>query len=124
MAPPNISTSLALDEDAPVLASILTASFAASDAAYPLIWGSAPEGTHDAVAVKGLFTPVQQEGRVTYKAVDSVSGRIVGFATWYLPQPIVDDGKGAKKGGEGLPNIPGVNMELWKAKLEGLRQYS
>jgi hypothetical protein len=70
MAPPSITTTLATEEDALRLASVMTAGFAASDVAYPLIWGSAPEGTHDTIAINGLFTPVQKEGRVTFKAID------------------------------------------------------
>jgi hypothetical protein len=117
MAPPNITTTLALESDAAALASILTAGFSASDVAYPLIWGSAAPGTHDTVSVKGLFTPVQKVGRETYKAVDSVSGRIVGFATWNLPK---EKAQGGAVGG-GLPEIPGVNMELWTLKAEAMK---
>lgn len=116
MAPPSITTALALDSDASTLASILTAGFVAGDAAYPLIWGAAPEGMHEDVSVKGLFSPVQKQGRVTYKAVDSTNGNIVGFATWTLPRPRVE-GEEKEKGG--LPDLPGVNMELWNDKAEG-----
>jgi hypothetical protein len=94
----------------------MTTSFKASDAAYPLIWGKAAEGTHEAIAVKGIFSPVQIEGRVTYKAVDSTTGRIVGFATWKLASP---KSEGEKKGDSGLPDLPDVNMKLWNEKAEG-----
>jgi hypothetical protein len=69
---PNITTTLA---------SIMTAAFSASDAAYQLIWSrpEAAEGIHDAVAVQGLFSPVQQEHRLTFKAMDGE--KLVGFAT-------------------------------------------
>jgi hypothetical protein len=116
MVSSSITTTLALESDASTLASILTAGFEAGDAAYPLIWGVAPEGMHEDISVKGLFTPVQREGRVTYKAVDSTTGNIVGFATWTLPRPKVEEEE-KKKGG--LPDLPGVNMELWNDKAEG-----
>jgi hypothetical protein len=118
MAPYSIITTLATEDDAQSLSLLTTASFSASDAAYPLIWGSAPEGMHDVACLKGLFTPVQKEGRVTYKAVDSTTGRIVGFATWVLPEPKIEGGEKKK---EGLPDLPGVNMELWHETAEGLK---
>jgi len=122
MSIPNISISLATEEDAPALGSVMTAAFAASDAAYPLIWGSAPEGTHDMIAVKGLFTPVQQEGRVTFKAVDEANGRLVGFSTWNMPKEKKDEPQTAEKAG-GLPPLPGVNLELWGEKVGGPRKF-
>ncbi|KUJ11994.1 uncharacterized protein LY89DRAFT_688477 [Mollisia scopiformis] len=123
MATSNISISLATEDDAQALASVMTAAFAASDAAYPLIWGSAEEGTHDAISVKGLFTPVQKEGRITFKAVDDVSGKLVGFATWNMPKekPVVPPQAAEKMGG--LPPLPGVNLELWGAKVAGPRKF-
>ncbi|KAH9210871.1 hypothetical protein DL95DRAFT_392979, partial [Leptodontidium sp. 2 PMI_412] len=86
MPPPSITTQLATEDDAPALASIMTAAFSAADAAYPLIWGSAAEGTHDMISIVGLFTPVQKPERVTYKAVDEETQKVVGFATWTLPK--------------------------------------
>lgn len=127
MLPPNITTTLATEKDAPALASLITLGFSSSDSAYPLIWGSAPEGTHNMVALKALFSPVQKEGRVTFKAVDGE--KIVAFATWNLPEPRIElsaNEVGAKtegKGGDGLPEIPGVNMELWRDKLEGPKKF-
>lgn len=122
MTAPNISISLATEEDAPALASVMTAAFAGSDAAYPLIWGSAGEGTHDMVSVKGLFTPVQKEGRVTFKAVDEANGKLVGFATWNMPKEKKEEPKTAETAG-GLPPIPGVNLELWGEKVGGPRKF-
>ena len=125
--PANITTTLATEEDAPTLASLVTLGFSTSDAAYPLIWGGAPEGTHDAVALKGLFTPVQNEGRVTFKALDGE--RLVGFATWNLPKPkveIVEKVEEAEKKEDkrsGFPEIPGVNTELWGDKLDGSKRF-
>lgn len=123
--PPNITTSLATDQDAPTLASIMTAAFAAGDATYPLVWGAAPEGTHDNIVINGLYTPVQQEGRVTYKAVDKGTGELVGFATWSLPKVGSEDqGKEKReKKDVGLPELPGVNMELWRLKFNGMRGF-
>lgn len=119
MSPSSIPIILATEEDAPTLASIMTAAFSASDAAYPLIWGSAPEGTHDMISVKGLFTPVQKEGRVTFKAVNT-EDKIVGFVTWSLPKERKpDDGSKGKEGSGGMPDLPGVNMGLWMEKLGG-----
>lgn len=57
MGPPNITTTLATEKDAPQIASVMTSAFAASDAAYSLIWGSAEEDTHDKVSIFGLFSP-------------------------------------------------------------------
>jgi hypothetical protein len=107
---------LGRDSDVGSLASIITEAFAATDRAYPLIWGSAAPGTHEMVAVKGLFTPLQKEEQVTYVAVDAPSDRVIGFATWGLPKKkIPKTGKGGS--GERMPAIPGVNMELWDVKL-------
>lgn len=122
MALPNISISFATEEDAPALASVMTAAFAASDAAYPLIWGSAGDGTHDMIAVQGLFTPVEQEGRNTFKAVDETTGKLIGFATWNIPKEKKEEPKTAEKAG-GLPPIPGVNLELWGEKVGGTRRF-
>ena len=121
MPPASISTSLATEEDAPALVSVMTAAFAASDAAYPLIWGAVGDGVHDMVAVKGLFTPVQKEGRLTFKAVDTQSGKIVGLSTWNMPKAKMDvNEEAAKKEPKGgLPDIPGVNMDLWNEKVDG-----
>jgi hypothetical protein len=78
------------------------------------------------VSVKGLFTPVQKEGRVTFKAVDR-EGKIVGFATWSLPKKQVPVAEGeeekAKSGEGGLPELPGVNTELWMSKLSGPKKF-
>ena len=65
---------------------------------------------------------------MTFKAVDGE--RLVGFATWNLPKPKAeekvkeneDKRKGDKKGG-GLPEIPGVNTELWGDKLDGPKTF-
>lgn len=112
---------LGRDSDVGSLASIITEAFVATDPAYPLIWGSTAPGTHEMVAVKGLFTPLQKEERVTYVAVDASSDRVVGFATWVLPKKkIPETGKG--DGGGQMPAIPGVNMELWKEKLNGTEE--
>jgi hypothetical protein len=128
MAPPNITTVLATEEDASTLASLMTLGFSTSDAAYSLIWGGAPEGTHDIVAIKGLFSPVQKKGRVTFKAMDG--HRLVGFATWNLPKPKVETVEETQEGekkeetkGSGLPEIPDVNMELWGDKLDGPKRF-
>lgn len=122
-----IITTLALEEDARALASVMTAAFSASDAAYPLIWAGpeAPEGIHDEVAIKGLFSPVQQEHRVTFKATDG--GKLVGFATWDLPKPNIPKkevqvGKEGEDVPRGLPDIPGVNTILWSEKLDGPKE--
>jgi hypothetical protein len=125
MPPATISICLATEDDAPSLASVMTTAFASSDKAYPLIWGSAKEGTHDMVTEKALFSPVQKEGRVTYKAVDTQSGRMVGFATWNMPKAKVamseTVGKEERKGW--LPELPGVNMELWNEKAAGPKKF-
>ena len=125
MPPANIKLQVATEDDAPALASIMTAAFSTSDAVYPLIWGSAPECTHDSMSIIGLFSPVQRPDRVTYKAVDEEAKRVVGFATWELPKVLAKDGKekGNKEEG-GLPRIPGVNADLWMAKVGGTRVYS
>jgi hypothetical protein len=112
MSVKNISTSLAMEEDAPSIASIMTVAFAASDSAYQIIWGNSSTEMHDMVALHGLLTPLQRPERVTFKAVDS-SGRIVGFATWTLPK-IAPESTDRE---EELPNLPGINMELWKEKI-------
>ncbi|KUJ12588.1 uncharacterized protein LY89DRAFT_688241 [Mollisia scopiformis] len=119
MVSPAITTTLATEEDAQTLASIMTSAFSASDAAYPLIWAgpTAPDGIHDIVAVKGLFSPVQKEDRLTFKAVDGE--RVVGFATWNMPKGNAAVRRKVEKGG--LPNIPGVNVSLWSEKVEGLK---
>lgn len=117
MAPSSITTALAEESDARTLASIMTAAFSASDTAYHLIWDGAPEGTHDMMALKGLLSPVQKEGRITYKAVDEESGKLVGFASWMMPRKKIATG-----GGGGMPDLPGVNMELWGEKLDGPRK--
>jgi hypothetical protein len=114
MASP-FTTRLGQESDASTLSSIITDAFAANDAAYKLIWGSTTPGTHEAVATKGLFTPLQKDRRVTYVAVDA-SEKIVGFATWELPK---EKTASAGKGG-GMPDIPGVNMALFNEKLSGL----
>lgn len=119
----NITISLAAEEDASAIASVMTAAFAASDAAYPLVWGSVAEGTHDKVAEKGLFTPVQKEGRVTFKTVDEATGKLVGFATWVMPKEKKVEPQAGKKEG-GLPPLPGVNLELWGEKVGGTRKFS
>lgn len=121
MSSPEISISLAAEEDAKSLASLTTTVFAACDKAFPIIWGSAEEGLHDKIALHGLFTPtVQREGRVTIKAIDA-KGTIMGFATWVLPKPTIA-GQG-KKGGGGLPDLPGVNVVLWNDKNEGPKKF-
>ncbi|TVY40911.1 hypothetical protein LOCC1_G006358 [Lachnellula occidentalis] len=109
MSPPEVEIILATEQDAPHLAALTTTSFAASDAAYPLIWGSAPAGTHDAVSLAGLFSPVQKADRVTLKAVHA-NGKLVGLATWNMPSETVSTG------GAGLPDIEGVEMGLWNEK--------
>ncbi|RDW74166.1 hypothetical protein BP5796_07608 [Coleophoma crateriformis] len=118
MADPTISIQLASDADARHLAALMTAAFSASDAVYPLIWGKVDSKVHDLISERGLFTPVQKEGRMTYKAVDA-EGMILGFATWTLPTE-----RKETKEGDGLPDLPGVNMELWTVKVLGMRQYS
>jgi len=122
MAPSNIIISLATEDDATTLASIMTAAFAASDASYPLIWPS--DALHTEVATKGVFTPVQNQYRLTFKAIHSDSKQIVGFATWTLPEPQKEPELGTNKTSsfEELPVIPGVNMKLWREKLLGLRE--
>ena len=124
MAPPNITITLATEEDARTLASVMTTAFSKSDIAYPLIWGGAGDETHAAVAVMGLFTPVQNESRVTFKALDGE--RLVGFATWNLPKAAAPKRKiGAVeevKKSQGLPDIPGVNTTLWSEKVDGPKE--
>jgi len=117
MAPSRITTTLALESDGPALAALTSVRFA-FDPAYKLIWGSTAPGVHDSVALAGLLTPVQQEYRVTYKAVDSESGKLAGFASWVLPEPEVEGEEKPKNAGY-LPSIPGANMELWGEKVKG-----
>jgi hypothetical protein len=114
---PQFTTRLGQECDVDTLSSIMTDAFAATDAAYPLIWGSAAPGTHEMVATKGLFTPLQKEGQITDVAIDASSEKIVGFATWELPKERVPEGG---KGG-GMPDIPGVNMQLFNQKLGASR---
>jgi len=121
MVKSNINITLATEDDAPRLASLMTAGFASADAAFPLIWGSAPEGTHDMVAEKGLFTPVQKEGRLTFKALH-LNEKIVGFATWSLPK-LEASGSLEEARKRGLPQLPLVNMELWEAKMVGPQEF-
>lgn len=124
MSASTVSISLAVEEDALAIASVMTAAFAARDAAYPVIWGAASEGTHDMIAAKELFTPVQREDRVTFKAVDDASGKPVGFVIWTMPkEKVVVSQPEEEKKGVGLPDLPGVNTELWREKLAGLGQY-
>lgn len=128
MPPANITTRLTFEDDAAALASVMTAAFAHSDVAYPLIWGSASEGTHDMMSIIGLFTPVQRPDRVTYKAIDEETQKIVGFVTWTLPKEEVreEEGEGKKKkiDENGLPRLPGVNVDLWMDKVGGTRVFS
>jgi hypothetical protein len=106
---------LGQESDVGNLSRIMTDAFAATDPVYPLIWGTAAPGAHEMVAVKGLFSPLQNEGRVTYVAVDTSSEKVVGFATWDLPrQKIPDSGKAGR-----MPDIPGVNMKLLDEKFNG-----
>lgn len=83
-------------------------------------------------ALNGLFSPVQKEGRVTFKAVDGE--RLVGFATWKFPEPKVEEKveegenkntgeKDGDKKASGLPEIPGVDTELWRDKLDGPKTF-
>ncbi|KAH7361013.1 hypothetical protein BKA65DRAFT_390619 [Rhexocercosporidium sp. MPI-PUGE-AT-0058] len=119
MPPPNIKLHLATEDDASSLASIMTAAFSSSDAAYPLIWGSAAQGTHDMMSIVGLFTPVQKPDRVTYKAVDEKSKKVIGFATWTLPKENLEIEEGREERGVGgLPKLPGVNVDLWMDKYQ------
>lgn len=127
-----MTTALAAEEDAPALASIMTAAFSASDAAYPLIWNgpAAPKGIHDVVVIKGLFSPVQKEGRLTFKAMDGEN--IVGFATWTLPKSDTPRRthvekrrmKPRSRTSSVLPEIPGVSMALWSEMVDGLKEAS
>jgi len=115
----DVTISLAAESDAPTLASIMTAAFVNSDAAYRLIWSS--DATHTDVAVKGLFNPVQKAGRLTFKAM--TGERLVGFATWELPKPNALEKEDSLEKVEetsnprGLPDIPGVNTKLWNEKV-------
>ena len=111
-----ITIVLAVESDAQTLASIMTTCFGASDAAYKITWGAEPGPKwemHNDFSVKGLFTPVQKEGRVTFKAVDEESGKVVGFASWTMPKaavPKVDAGelKEVVEKKKGPPVFPGV----------------
>lgn len=107
---------LGQEADASSLAAIMTAAFSATDPAYPLIWGGSAPGTHEMVAVKGIFSPVQKEGRVTYVAIDTSTGTVAGFTTWVLPKEKISE---SEKSGGRMPDIPGVNMKLWEEKLNG-----
>jgi hypothetical protein len=113
---PQFTIRLGQESDVDTLSSIMTDAFA-TDAAYSLIWGSAAPGTHEMVATKGLFTPLQKDGQITDVAMDASSKKIVGFATWGLPKERVPEGG---KGG-GMPDIPGVNMQLFNQKLGASR---
>lgn len=75
---------------------------------------------HDKISIAGLFTPVQKEGRVTWKAVDEENGRIVGFTTWSFPKSKVE-GEEQKKGGA-MPKWEGVNMNLFEEKIRGPKE--
>jgi hypothetical protein len=124
MPAPNITISLATEEDAPTLASIMTSAFSVSDAAYPLIWGRVGDEVHANVSLKGLFSPVQRETRLTFKAV---SGKeVVGFATWNLPKANAPKRTEREveeiKKSNGLPKIPGVNTDLWGEKINGPKE--
>ncbi|KAL2074976.1 hypothetical protein VTL71DRAFT_8756 [Oculimacula yallundae] len=125
MSSTEFTTALATEDDGPALASIMTAAFSHSDAAYPLIWASADEGTHDRMCIMGLFTPVQKSDRVTYKIMDDEIQKAVGFATWTLPKesPESKDRESQERKG-GLPSLPGVNIELWMDKVGGTRGFS
>lgn len=114
---PLFTVRLGQQSDVDTLSSIMTDAFAATDPAYSLIWGGTAPGTHETVTVKGLFSPLQKQGRVTYVAVDTSSDAVVGFATWDLPKTEVPGGGS----GGGLPAIPGVNMKLWDEKLNGVQ---
>jgi len=118
MTPENITISLATDSDAPFLASVMTASFAINNPAWSLIWGEGHD-LHDKISIIGLFTPIVKPFYITYKAVDSANGRVVGFAVWTLPQEEIK-----KTGGGGMPELPGVNMDLFNAKHAGGRALS
>lgn len=125
MAGLEVTTSLSTEDDVPTLASIMTTAFAAVDAAYPLVWSS--DAIHAAVAIKGLFTPLQREGRLTFKAMDGV--KIVGFATWNLPKPntpkkALDLGKGENKKPQSVPEIPGVNTKFLDEKMNAFKEAS
>lgn len=109
---------LGQETDVGNLSRIMTDAFAATDPVYPLIWGASAPGTHEMVAVKGLLSPLQKEGQVTYVAVDTSSQKVVGFAMWNLPrQKIPAGGKG-----EGMPDIPGVNIKLLDEKFNGTQK--
>jgi hypothetical protein len=124
MAPSSISIVLAVEADAPVLSSIMNSAFTSRDAAFPLIWDGTPDGFCDYITIKSLFNPVQKRDRVTYKAVtttESGEEETIGFATWGLArnQEEVEKLMEAKGKGAGVPDLQGVNMGLWSAKLEG-----
>ncbi|TAQ90805.1 hypothetical protein B7494_g827 [Chlorociboria aeruginascens] len=92
----------------------MTAAFASTDQAYPLIWGSVGDKVHEDIAKLAIFTPVQKPGRVTYTAVESATNRIVGFTIWTL---LAEKKEEAVDTSGGVPDIPGVNMDLWRWKL-------
>ena len=115
MSPQNIITSVAENKDAQELASVMTASFAASgDPAWNLVWGAATPETHDKLAIGGFFSPVDQPFYAVHKATDSITGKIVGFTRWKLLNPEADHP--SKPSGWKLPDIPGVNADLFNAK--------
>ena len=110
----NFIISVAENKDAQELASVMTASFAASeDPAWNLVWSSASPGTHDKLAQAGFFDPVDQPFFVVHKAVDTNTGKIVGVTRWKLPNP--DAEYPSKPSDWKLPAIPGVNSDLFNA---------
>jgi len=116
MAPQNITISAAKNGDSHELASVMTASFAAAkDPAWDLVWGSAPPETHDKLAIGGFFDPVEQPFYAVHKAVNTATGKIVGFTRWKLPNP--DAEYPTKPSDWKLPAIPGVNADLFNAKV-------
>lgn len=78
--------------------------------------------TFNSLPVWKLLIPetcsVQKQDRVTFKAVDEKQ-KLLGFATWNLPQKTVSP----KSGIVGLPEIPGVNMQLWNDKVKVPREF-
>ncbi|KAH8803534.1 acyl-CoA N-acyltransferase [Xylogone sp. PMI_703] len=120
-----ISITEATESDGSALAAVMTAAFSACDAAYSLIYASCPPGTHDNLAMQFLFTPVQRADRITFKAVDNKTGKIVGFASWSIPAGRAIPAELEKSGDDDeprkaeLPAIPGMNMTLWVEKISG-----
>ena len=112
-----IALSLATDDDASTLASIMEECFSTNDAIYPLIWGGAPPGTHKMVAERALFTPIQLPNRITYKAVESNTGEVIGFATWKMPheKEAPEKEKTEKRGPPMMPE--GVNTKLFMENM-------